>query len=107
MVKIKKGDFEAEVTRGAFEGYYKRLGYRIIDDTNKMSSDDSLTSRDGSENQPQDEREANEFSELLEKPIASWSKEEMKKFAVANDISLKGVSSVNEVREKIKKYLDI
>ena len=45
-------------------------------------------------------------AEMLEKPIGQWTKEELKSFAEANDISLEGAKSVKEVREIIKTYID-
>lgn len=95
MIKITDGREVFEVTKGAFETVFKNQGWQIVNENviEPVLEQKVLT-----------EDEKFEI-EVVEKPIASWSKEELKRFADLKSISLEGVHSTNEVREIIKNYI--
>lgn len=112
------------VTKGAFEGIYKHQGYTLVHDysssiqvnvgdtaevndnipiieTEEAASDN--LEETGESEEPEKKLEKVEF---LETPISQWSKDQLKEFAEANNISLDGATSVKEVRGIIKAYID-
>lgn len=95
MVKITDGREVFEVTKGAFETIFKDKGWQIVNENiiEPVVEQKVLTEDEKFE------------MEVVEKPIASWSKEELKRFANLKGISLEGVHSTNEVREIIKNYI--
>lgn len=95
MIKITDGKEVFEVTKGAFETVFKNQGWQIVNENviEPVLEQKVLT-----------EDEKFEI-EVVEKPIASWSKEELKRFADLKGISLEGVHSTNEVREIVKNYI--
>lgn len=108
------------VTKGAFEGIYKLQGYTLVHDyAETIIPTPVIEERPDSIDEPlpditsdnvDEEKESPdtpiEMQEMLDKPIGQWTKEELKQFAEANDISLEGAKSVKEVREIIKAYID-
>lgn len=128
MVDITNGKASLSVTKGAFEGIYKHQGYTLVHDyagtseikanvTNKevaKSFVDDVASVEAqlpeteipySDNQ-EPSAEPLKMEELLETPIGQWSKEQLKEFAEANNISIDGASTVREVRNIIKDFID-
>lgn len=124
MVDITNGKASLTVTKGAFEGIYKHQGYTLVHDyagtseikanvTNKeiaKSFVDDVTSVEAqlpeSEKVDESSEKSFEMEELLEVPIGQWSKEQLKEFAEANNISVDGASTVREVRNIIKDFID-
>ena len=132
MVRITNGINTFEVTKGAFDGIFSHQGYHIVgcnDNYNVgcKSTSDVITD-DGNENANED-ADANNVSnvvgntddndnvdeksdddkyceEILEKPIAQWSKEEIKKFAEIKEIDITGTKNAGEARDRIKAYLE-
>lgn len=98
MVKITNGINVFEVTDGAYESIYRHQGYQLIggsaehgfmpDEADRKSADDMF------------------IEELQEKPISQWNKDEVKRYADAKGINLKGTKSVNEAKEVIKKAME-
>jgi len=78
-MKITNGKDIFEVTRGAFESIYKRLGFVPFEET-----DGSPQTADGSSQTPDDDTLFLENVEL--KPIAQWSNDELRRYA-----QLKGI----------------
>lgn len=124
MVDITNGRASLTVTKGAFEGIYKHQGYTLVHDyagtseikanvTNKevaesfvddvASVEEQLPESEETEESPE---KSFEMAELLETPIGQWSKEQLKEFAEANNISVDGASTVREVRNIIKDFID-
>lgn len=104
MVKITNGINVFEVTRGAFNGVYSHQGYRLCDETvaqEPREVDDKVD-----ENQHEEDKADSFCSELLEKPISQWSKDEVKKFAEIKGIDLSGTKNANEAKDRIKEFLD-
>lgn len=122
MVDITNGRASMTVTKGAFEGIYKHQGYTLVHDyagstTIKQakeeipSNDNYITEEESSasdnlEQTAESDEKAIEMAELLETPIGQWSKEQLKEFAEANNISIDGASTVREVRNIIKDFID-
>lgn len=118
MVEITNGFSNITVTRGAFEGIYKHQGYTLVKDYSSLIQDkpgknvkakdnNYIAEAEVSKNDNQEETGVFDNSnELLEKPIGQWTKEELRDYADANDISLEGASTTKEVRNIIKDFID-
>lgn len=125
MVDISNGIHFMTVTKGAFEGIYKHQGYTLVHDyssliqdkpgesvkakdNNYITEDESSTSDNLEQTEETEESSEKSFkmAELLEVPIGQWSKEQLKEFAEANNISIDGASTVREVRNIIKDFID-
>ena len=134
MVRITNGINTFEVTKGAFDGIFSHQGYHIVgcndnynvgckstsdvitDDGNKNVNEDvdgnnvsnTVGNSDNNDNVNDDEKlEDDKYcEEILEKPIAQWSKEEIKKFAEIKEIDITGTKNAGEARDRIKAYLE-
>lgn len=122
MVDITNGRVSLTVTKGAFEGVYKHQGYTLVHDyagsttikqadekttsINNHIAEDEPSASDNLEQTAESDEKAIEMAELLETPIGQWSKEQLKEFAEANEISIDGASTVREVRNIIKDFID-
>lgn len=100
MVKITNGVDVFEVSRGAFEGIYKNQGYVLAGEIPPAEHDEPL------EDEQLTEDDAIFCDELLEKPIAQWKKNEIKKFCAIYEIDISKSKSSDEAKEIIKTYLD-
>ena len=134
MVRITNGINTFEVTKGAFDGIFSHQGYHIVgcndnynlgckstsdvitDDGNKNVNEDvdgnnvsnTVGNSDDNGNVNDDEKSEDDkyCEEILEKPIAQWSKEEIKKFAEIKEIDITGTKNAGEARDRIKAYLE-
>ena len=122
MVDITNGRASLTVTKGAFEGIYKHQGYTLVHDYsssiqvnagNTVEVNDNIpiieteeAASDNLEEAAESDEKSIEMAELLETPIGQWSKEQLKEFAEANNISIDGASTVREVRNIIKDFID-
>lgn len=111
MVKITNGDITTFVSRGAYESQYKDLGFVIAGDLpfEEKYEDSDDESFDGVPDDFVDSGETDatdDYADLLEKPISQWSKNEVRDFAHAKGIDIKGTKNVNEAKDVIKKYLE-
>ena len=134
MVRITNGINTFEVTKGAFDGIFSHQGYHIVgcndnynvgckstsdvitDDGNKNVNEDvdgnnvsnTAGNSDNNGNVNDDEKSEDDkyCEEILEKPIAQWSKEEIKKFAEIKEIDITGTKNAGEARDRIKAYLE-
>ena len=90
MVTITNGVNTCTVTNSAYENVYKKQGFTIVEDNKNIAH----------------EADTDDFSEtLLEKPIAQWSKAEVKKFAEENEIDISGTKNANEAKAIIKEWI--
>lgn len=125
MVEATNGVSTVTITKGAFEGIYKHQGYTLVKDYSSLIQDkagekervndnnytidpqipynDNQELTDGSD---ESSEKSFEMNELLEVPIGQWSREQLKEFATANNISLEGVTTTKEVRNIIKDYIN-
>lgn len=91
MVKCTNGLATFSVTEGAYDSYFKPLGYR------KMNNPDKNPMQDGVNE--------DEADELTEKPISQWTKMEVKEFAEKHGIDISGTKNVGQAKEIIKEWL--
>jgi len=73
--------------------------------------DEDMDQEDGQEQKedatPEDnEEDANFVSTIQKKPLSSWNKEEVKRYASIFDIDLTGTKSANEAKERIKAFMN-
>lgn len=101
MVKITNGIDTFEVTRGAFKTVFQAQGYQVLDDSKTPAH---IASESGIQD-PEKTDDEKFLDEIVEKPVSEWTKDELKKFADLNEISLDGIHSVNDAREVIKNYI--
>lgn len=115
MVKITNGEVTNIVSRGAFNGTYKKLGFWVVGDdepvkkVQPVAKVDEIPEPVAPKAEPDEDTDTefdDDFEELLEKPISQWTKQEVKDFATAKGIDIKGTKNANEAKEIIKKYLD-
>lgn len=117
MLIITNGVDVFNVTKGAFDTIYKNMGFHIFDDNvdsnvvNNVDDNDSnaedVTSSDTSDDSMENVKDKSNYEEefienVMKKPISSWSKVELKKYASINGIDISSAKSVSDVRELIK-----
>lgn len=96
MIKITNGTNVFEVTNGAFDGIYSHQGYiKVAENIKVKEVKKELT---------EDEKFV---IDLKEKPIAQWKNEEIKKFALINNINLSGTKNSNEAKKTIAKWIEL
>lgn len=95
MVKITNGISEFEVTVGAFKTIFEKQGYSIVSNKENVEVEEE-----------ESDSKKDEFSEMIEKPMSQWTKEEVKRFIDKKGIDVSGVKSFNEVKERVKKYIE-
>lgn len=101
MVKIQKDNNLLSVTMGAFQNTYKKLGFEIVGEETKAKKkyEEPVIEEIA-------QAEEKNLDYLLEKPISSWSKEELRDFAEEKGIDISGASKVTEVKDTIKAWLE-
>jgi len=103
MVKLSNGLNTIVVPSGAV-AMYERTGFRVVKDSdveNTIDSDENVIDAADAE-----EKESEFITNLLEKPISKWSKEEVKKFANEKGININGTKSVNDAKDRIRDYIN-
>ena len=107
MVKITNGIKTFEVPSGAVSAY-KTAGFKVVGKTSKKAEpkEKEPQTTEQLEQGTEGEEGENDFSELLEKPLTKWSKDEVKEFAAANGIDISGTKNANEAKDLIKAFLD-
>lgn len=100
MVRITNGFVEVEVTSGAYENIFKGMGYTIVEGAKEASG---AINNEANVNTSEDDKFV---SELSEKPISEWSKNEVKKFAEIKGIDISKTRSVGEAKEIIKNFMN-
>ena len=95
MIEITIGVHRIKVTNGAFETIFKRQGfYPYFENEDGDSFQSALT---------EDEIFA---SELEEKPISQWNKDEVSRYATIKEIDLGGTRNLRECKARIRSYWD-
>ncbi len=96
MIKITNTINTIVVTNGAYKNIYYNQGYRpVVEQVTPEGYESKILTSD------------EEFVvDILEKPISSWIKEEVKRFAEIHDIDLKGTKNVNEAKVLIKAFIE-
>ena len=97
MITITNGTNTCTVTNSAYENIYRKQGfYPVI--TKKTDNTEEV----GNTEEAEDNRQ---HDDITEKPIAQWSKAEVKKFAEENGIDISGTRSANEAKAIIKDWI--
>lgn len=101
FVKLKDlYDKEIRVPASAVKTY-ENLGFYPV---KEITEEVEVNSKD--ENQGFEETEDDLFARtIVKKPLASWSKDEVKRYAIINGIDLSGTKSANDAKERIKEFL--
>lgn len=120
MVTITNGRTTHSVTIGAYNTIYKDKGFRIVGIIGKkhnreVKREEVVENTDVQEVQninpvneaaETEENEADWVTELLEKPISQWSKEETANFAKEKNIDTSYARKLSEAKDIIKEWLD-
>ena len=123
MVKISNGRAIRYVSLGAFNTIYKSKGYHIIDGKD-VKSVKPVTEKvyDVSEAEVKEPEELTDIpsdsvdissdsnedwiTDLIEKPVSQWTKEEVTNFVKAKDIDTSSAHKLSEVKDIIKNWID-
>lgn len=108
FIKISNGIDTIDVQKSAYEEMYKQLGFKPVGKvkSEKVSVEEEIL-EDSAEVEAEydSDIETDFISELLEKPLSKWTKEETIAFADEKGIDISGKKG-NEAKELIKAYLD-
>lgn len=98
---------------------YENLGFfredqvndEAVEETNVEAMEDVNSQEDEQDSEEGTESEAGSEDEVFvnaiqKKPLASWNKEEVKRYASIFDIDLTGTKSANEAKERIKAFMN-
>lgn len=102
MVIITNGINEFEVSRGAYESIFRKQGYSIIVDAEAEAVEDN-NDAEATEHAEHVDKDA---EALVEKPISQWTKNEVKNFIAKKGIDVSGITSFNEVKDRVRKYIE-
>lgn len=102
MVIITNGINEFEVSRGAYESIFRKQGYSIVVDTETEVVENNKDAV-AAEPAKQVDKDA---EALMEKPISQWTKNEVKSFIDKKKIDVSGITSFNEVKDRVRKYIE-
>lgn len=102
MVVITNGINEFEVSRGAYESIFQKQGYSIIADAEAEAIEDN-NDAEATEHAEHVDKDA---EALVEKPISQWTKNEVKNFIAKKGIDVSGITSFNEVKDRVRKYIE-
>lgn len=118
MITISNGINVRVVSTGAFETIYKKKGYHIVDGNKsvetkavKKTKEDVTVNEEPIESKSAkseaiEDTESDWVTELLEKPISQWSKDETASFAREKGIDTSSAHKLSEAKDIIKKWLD-
>lgn len=103
MIKIKKGDTVLQVTNGAYNSIYKRMGYVPVGERKHSPLPIKPELVQAVEEKEEEEREVDE---VVDKPLAQWNKAEVKQYAEDHGIDLTGTKNVAQAKERVQAYMD-
>lgn len=120
MVTITNGIETRLVSNGAFNNIYRSKGYHIVDgkeprkiekEVKEVAEEEPINDVAPIEESEVEESEApaeesDWVTELLEKPISQWTKEEVADFVKEKEIDTSSARKVSEVKDIIKKWMD-
>lgn len=95
MVKITDGVEIIKVSKGAFESYYEPQGFYEIDSeaSRKIETEEEFN------------EEQKFIKDLEEKPLASWSKNEVKEYCSLLGLDISKTKNASEAKEIIKNFM--
>lgn len=102
MIIITNGINEFEVSRGAYESIFQKQGYSIVVDTETEVVENN---KDAAAAEPAKQVDK-DAEALMEKPISQWTKNEVKSFIDKKRIDVSGITSFNEVKDRVRKYIE-
>lgn len=102
MIIITNGINEFEVSRGAYESIFRKQGYSIVVDTETEVVENN---KDAAAAEPTKQVDK-DAEALMEKPISQWTKNEVKSFIDKKRIDVSGITSFNEVKDRVRKYIE-
>ena len=102
MIVITNGINEFEVSRGAYESIFQKQGYSIVVDTETEVVENN---KDAAAAEPAKQVDK-DAEALMEKPISQWTKNEVKSFIDKKRIDVSGITSFNEVKDRVRKYIE-
>ena len=102
MIIITNGINEFEVSRGAYESIFRKQGYSIVVDTETEVVENN---KDAAAAEPAKQVDK-DAEALMEKPISQWTKNEVKSFIDKKKIDVSGITSFNEVKDRVRKYIE-
>lgn len=102
MIIITNGINEFEVSRGAYESIFRKQGYSIVVDTETEVVENN---KDAAAAEPAKQVDK-DAEALMEKPISQWTKNEVKSFIDKKRIDVSGITSFNEVKDRVRKYIE-
>lgn len=119
MVTISNGRIRYEVTIGAYNTIYKGFGFHIVgakhnrevkkEEVREEKKEEVIGVAESTMPAVDDvdgEREEDWVTELLEKPISQWSKEETANFVKEKGIDTSSAHKLGEVKDIIKRWID-
>lgn len=118
MITISNGINVRLVSTGAFETIYKKKGYHIVNGSKpvetkavKKTKEDVTVNEEPIESKSAkseaiEDTESDWVTELLEKPISQWSKDETASFAREKGIDTSSAHKLSEAKDIIKRWLD-
>lgn len=93
MIKLENAKGKVITVPSGARKFYEGQGFHAISQTSKPAPEKKR-------------KEADQFDELLKKPIGQWSKADLVSFAKANSIDLHGTKNIHEARTLVKDYID-
>lgn len=102
MINITNGINEFEVSRGAYESIFQKQGYSIVVNTETEVVENN---KDAAAAEPAKQVDK-DAEALMEKPISQWTKNEVKSFIDKKKIDVSGITSFNEVKDRVRKYIE-
>ena len=102
MIIITNGINEFEVSRGAYESIFRKQGYSVVVDTETEVVENN---KDAAAAEPAKQVDK-DAEALMEKPISQWTKNEVKSFIDKKRIDVSGITSFNEVKDRVRKYIE-
>lgn len=101
MITITNGIKICDVPNGAYESIYKHQGWYPVKGESKEFTKPSVE-----EEETQKPVEDVVESNLLEKPIGEWTKDEVATFVKEHDIDTVGATKLNQVKKIVKEWID-
>lgn len=94
FVRITDGVSEIEVSQGAFENIYSKQGFtevkrELVEEAEPVEKTDEEIAAD-----------------IEEKPLSTWDKADIKKYADVYGIDLSGTKNIEEARDLIREFRD-
>lgn len=116
FVKLKNPKGEVVCIPGSAVKSYENLGFysegqeenAVMEDPdvdNGKSDEDGQEFAEVSDSSEEKDEDDIFVNSIQKKPLSSWNKEEVKRYATIFDIDLTGTKSANEAKERIKAFM--